>query len=39
MKIKSISNAFLGVATEILYALAIILTAFLICVASYFIKL
>ncbi len=39
MKRKSISNALFGVAVEILYAIVIILSAFLICVAAYFIKL
>jgi len=39
MKIKSFYNAVLGIATEILYAIAIMLAAFLICVAAYFLKL
>ena len=39
MKIKSFYNAVLGIATEILYAIAIILAVFLICVAAYFLKL
>ena len=39
MKIKSISNALVGATVEILYALVIILAAFLICVAAYFVKL
>ena len=39
MKIQSLYNAFLGIATEILYAIAIILAAFLICVAAFFLKL
>jgi len=39
MKIKSLYNAVFGIATEILYAIAIILAAFLICVVAYFFKL
>ena len=39
MKIKSLYNAVFGIATEILYAIAIILAAFLICVAAYFFEL
>jgi len=39
MKIKSISDSLLGVVTEILYAVAIILAALLICAAASFIKL
>jgi len=39
MKIQSLYNAFLGIATEILYAIAIMLAAFLVCVAAYFLKL
>jgi len=39
MKIKSLYNAVFGIATEVLYALTIILAAFLICVAAYFLKL
>jgi len=39
MKIQSIYNSVFGIATEILYAIAIILAAFLICVAAYFLKL
>jgi len=39
MKIKSIPNALFGIATEILYTVAIMLAAFLICVAAYFLKL
>ncbi len=39
MKIKSLYNVVFGIATEILYAIAIILAAFLICVAAYFFKL
>ena len=39
MKTKSIYNALFGTAAEILYAVAIILAALLICVAAYFIKL
>jgi hypothetical protein len=39
MKIKSISNAFLGIVTEILYAIVIILAALLICIAASIIKL
>jgi hypothetical protein len=39
MKIKSFYNAVLGIATEVLCILAIILAAFLICVAAYFLKL
>jgi len=31
MKIKTILNAILGISTEVLYALLIILTAFLLC--------
>jgi hypothetical protein len=39
MKIKPLYNAVFGIATEIFYAIAIILAAFLICVAAYFLKL
>ena len=39
MKIQSLYNAILGIATEILYATAIILAALLICVAAYFLRL
>ena len=39
MKIQSLYNAILGIATEILYAIAIILAALLICVAAYFLRL
>jgi len=39
MKMKSFYNAVFGIATEVLYAIAIILTAFLICLAAYFLKL
>jgi hypothetical protein len=39
MKIQSLYNIFLGIATEILYAIAIILAAFLLCVAACFLKL
>jgi len=39
MKIKSFYNAVFGMATEILYAIAIILAVFLICVAAYFLRL
>jgi hypothetical protein len=39
MKIKSFYNAVLGIATEVLWIMAIILAAFLICVAAYFLKL
>jgi hypothetical protein len=39
MKIRSIYNAVFGVATEVLCILSIILAAFLICVAAYFLKL
>ena len=39
MKIQSLYNALLGIATEILYAIAIMLAAFLVCVAAYFLKL
>jgi hypothetical protein len=38
MKIQSLYNAILGIATEIFYAIAIILAAFLICVAVFFLK-
>jgi len=38
MKIKSFYNAVLGIATEVLWIMAIILAAFLICVAAYFLK-
>ena len=36
MKMKSFYNAVFGIATEVLYAMAIILTAFLICLAVYY---
>lgn len=36
MKIQSLYNALLGIATEIVYAIVIILAAFLVCVAAYF---
>jgi len=39
MKMKSLYNAVFGIATEVLYAIVIILTAFLICLAVYFLKL
>lgn len=39
MKIHSLYNAVLGIAAEILYAIAIIAVAFLLCVAAYFIRL
>jgi len=39
MKMKSFYNAVLGIATEVLWIMAIILAAFLICVAAYFLKL
>jgi len=39
MKIKSLYNAIFGIATEISYAVVIILTAFLICIAAYFLRL
>jgi branched-subunit amino acid ABC-type transport system permease component len=39
MKIQSLYNAFLGIATEIVYAIVIILAAFLVCIAAYFLKL
>jgi len=38
MRIKSFYNAVLGIATEVLWIMAIILAAFLICVAAYFLK-
>jgi hypothetical protein len=38
MKIKSLYNAILGIATEVFYTVAIILAAFLICAAAYFLK-
>jgi hypothetical protein len=38
MKIKSFYNAVLGITTEVICILAIILAAFLICVAAYFLK-
>jgi len=38
MKKKSFYDAVFGIATEVLCALAIILAAFLICVAAYFLK-
>jgi len=39
MRIKSFYNAVLGIATEALWIMAIILAAFLICVAAYLLKL
>jgi hypothetical protein len=39
MKMKSVYNAVFGIATEIFYAIVIILAAFLICVIAYFFKL
>lgn len=36
MKIQSLYNALLGIATEIVYAIVIILAAFLVCIAAYF---
>jgi len=39
MKIQYLYNAILGIATEIFYAVAIMLAAFLLCVAVYFLKL
>jgi len=36
MKIKSFYNAVFGIATEVFYAIAIILVAFLICIVAYF---
>ena len=39
MKIQSLYNAILGIATEILYTIAIILAVLLICVVAYFLKL
>ncbi len=39
MKIQSLYNAILGIATEILYAIAIIVAAFLICVAADLLRL
>jgi len=38
MKIKSFYNSVFGIATEVLYAIAIILAAFLICIAAYFLN-
>ncbi len=38
MKIKSLYNAVFGIAAEITYVVVIILTAFLICIAAYFLK-
>ncbi len=38
MRIKSLFHAALGITTEILYALAIMLAAFFICIALYFKK-
>jgi len=38
MKTKSLHNAVLGIAIEIFYAIIIILSAFLICVAAYFLN-
>jgi len=35
MRIKSFYNAVFGIATEVLYALTIILVAFLICITAY----
>jgi len=39
MKIESLYNAVFGVVTEVLYAIAIIFVAFLICFVAYFFKL
>ncbi len=39
MKIKSFYNVVLGMAVEVFYAIAIMLAAFLVCVAAYFLKL
>ncbi len=36
MKIQSLYNALLGITTEIVYAIVIILAAFLVCIAAYF---
>jgi len=38
MKIKILVNAALGITTEVLYTLAIMLAALLICAAFYFMK-
>jgi len=38
MKIKSFYNSVFGIAAEVLYALTIILVAFLICIAAYFLN-
>jgi hypothetical protein len=38
MKIRAFYNAVFGITTEVLCILAIILAAFLICVAAYFLK-
>jgi hypothetical protein len=38
MKIKSFYNAVFGITTEVLCILAIILAAFLVCAAAYFLK-
>jgi len=39
MKARFLYNAILGIATEIFYAMAIVLAALLICVAAYFLRL
>lgn len=39
MKMQSLYNAILGIATEILYAIAIMLAAFLACVAADLVRL
>ena len=39
MKARFLYNAVLGIATEILYAIAIMLAAFLICIVAYFLIL
>jgi hypothetical protein len=38
MKIKSFYDAVLGIAVEVLCALAVILAAFLVCAAAYLLK-
>jgi hypothetical protein len=38
MKIKPLYNAVFGIAVEVLYTIVIILAAFLICAAAYFLK-
>lgn len=35
MKLKSLTNAVLGIGTEVIYAFVIMLTAFLVCLIVY----